>query len=80
MPRTMKAAEFKAKCLEAVAEVVRTREPITVTKHGKAVAQLVPVIRKRVRNPKTLLGFLKGKIQSHGDIISPIDVVWNADR
>ena len=76
VPRIMKAAEFKAKCLQVMDEVARTGEPIIVTKRGKPVAQLVPVARK----PKMLRGFLKGVIKSHGDIISPIDVEWDADR
>ena len=76
MARIMKAAEFKAKCLQAMDEVARTGEPIIVTKRGKPVAQLAPVARK----PKMLRGFLKGVIKSHGDIISPIDVEWDADR
>ena len=76
VPRIMKAAEFKAKCLQVMDEVARTGEPIIVTKRGKPVAQLAPVARK----PKMLRGFLKGIIKSHGDIISPIDVKWDADR
>jgi prevent-host-death family protein len=76
MPRTMTAAEFKAKCLEALDRVAATGEPIVVTKRGKPVAQLAPVARK----PKTVGGFLKGRIKSGKDIISPIGVKWDASR
>ena len=76
MPRTMTAAEFKAKCLQAMDHVAATGEPIVVTKRGKPVAQLGPVVQK----PKTLRGFLKGQIKSGRDIISPINVKWNASR
>ena len=76
MSRTMTAAEFKAKCLQAMDHVAKTGEPIVVTKRGKPVAQLAPIVRK----PKTLRGFLKGHIASGKDIISPIDVKWNANR
>ena len=76
MARVMRAAEFKAKCLEAMNEVAATGEPIIVTKRGKPIAQLSAVVRK----PKTLRGFLKGRIRSRGDLIRPVGVRWNAER
>ena len=74
--RTIKASEFKAKCLQIMDEVAATRDPVIITKNGVAVAQLVPVTRK----PATLVGALKGSITILGDIISPIDVEWEAMR
>jgi len=41
--RTIPAGEFKAKCLQLMDEVAETQQPITITKHGKAVSQLVPM-------------------------------------
>ena len=41
--RIIPAGEFKAKCLKLMDEVAQTQEPITVTKHGKAVGQFVPM-------------------------------------
>jgi prevent-host-death family protein len=76
LPRVMRAGEFKARCLEAMDRVATTGEPIVVTKRGKPVAQLVPVVTR----PKTLRGFLKGRVKAGRDIISPIGVRWNADR
>jgi prevent-host-death family protein len=76
MSRTMSAAEFKAKCLQAMDHVAATGEPIVVTKRGRPVAQLGPVVRK----PKTLRGFMKGQIRSGKDVLSPIGVKWNASR
>jgi prevent-host-death family protein len=76
MPRVMSAAEFKAKCLQAMEQVAATGEPIIVTKRGKPVAQLAPLARK----PKTLRGFLKGRVRTRTDIISPVKVAWDADR
>ena len=72
--RVMKAGEFKAKCLTVMDEVAKTGDPVVITKRGKPVAQLSPV---RTR-PKTIVGAMKGRIQILGDIISPIDVRWNA--
>ena len=72
--RTVKASEFKAKCLKIMDEVAATGEPVVITKYGVPVAQLVPAVQK----PKTLFGALEGSITIVGDIISPIDVEWEA--
>lgn len=77
----MSATEFKAKCLEAVEEVARTGEPIVVTKRGRPIAELKPVPAKKPRHTlKSFRAALKGMVKIQGDIISPIDVQWNADR
>jgi prevent-host-death family protein len=74
MSRLIKASEFKAKCLSVIDEVERTRQSVVITKRGKPVAELVPH-----KPPKrNLLGLLKGRMEIVGDIISPIDVEWEA--
>jgi prevent-host-death family protein len=40
---TVPAGVFKAKCLELMDEVERTKEEIVVTKYGRPVAKLVPM-------------------------------------
>lgn len=72
----MPAGQFKARCLEIMDEVAATGEPVIVTKRGKAVAQLAPIARK----PRTLRGFLKGRVRTLGDITKPIKVRWNTAR
>jgi prevent-host-death family protein len=69
------AGEFKVKCLQLLDEVEATREPIIVTKFGKPVAKLVPM-------PPTveLFGALKGTVLHEGDIISPLDAEWEANK
>jgi prevent-host-death family protein len=74
MTKTFKAGEFKAKCLKLMDEVAATGEPVTITKNGKPVAQLVPFQER----PKSLFGALKGTGEILGDIISPIDAGWEA--
>ena len=39
---TISATLFKARCLELMDRVNRTRRPITITKRGRNVAQLFP--------------------------------------
>ena len=74
MSKIIKASEFKAKCLALMDEVERTGQPVVITKKGKPVAELVPH-RPRTKNAR---GILKDELFITGDIISPIDVEWNA--
>ena len=73
--RTFKASEFKAKCLKIMDEVAATGEPVLITKNGVPVAELVPARRK----PRAIFGSMKGSVTYMGDIISPIDVAWEAE-
>ena len=72
--RIIKASEFKAKCLALIDEVADTGHPIVITKNGKPLVELVPH-RVPKRSP---LGIWKDKVIIKGDIISPIDVEWDA--
>lgn len=56
-------------------EVQRKRKPIVITKRGKPVAKLVPADDR----PASVIGRMKGTMEITGDIISPIDVEWEAD-
>ena len=72
----IKAGEFKAKCLELMDRVAEGHEEIIITKRGKPVAKLVPIGGKPVRDA---FGWMKGTGIELGDIISPIDVEWDAN-
>jgi prevent-host-death family protein len=74
MSRTIKASEFKAKCLAIMDEVAKTGQAVVITKNGKPVAELVPH-QPRKKNAR---GILKDRLFITGDIISPIDVEWEA--
>jgi prevent-host-death family protein len=74
MTRYIKASEFKAKCLALMDEVARTGDRVVITKNGKAVAELVPHRQPR----RSIRGILKDELFIVGDIISPIDVEWDA--
>lgn len=69
------ATEFKAKCLAYLDQVAQTHASITLTKHGRAVARLVPV---EVVEP-VVFGRLAGTVQVRSDIVRPIDEAWDAD-
>jgi prevent-host-death family protein len=74
MTRQIKASEFKAKCLALMDEVARTGDAVVITKNGKPVAELVPH-RPRKRSAS---GIFKDELFIVGDIMSPIDVEWDA--
>ena len=69
------AGEFKAKCLKLLDEVANKREPLVISKHGKAVAKLVPMPLDA-----ELFGALAGSVHQEGDIVSPLDNEWEASR
>ena len=57
-------------------QVAETGETLVITKNDRPVAELRPA-KKRV---DSLFGLHKGQIHIKGDIISPIDVEWEAER
>ena len=77
--RRIAAAEFKARCLRLMEDVRSTRQPIVITKRGKPIAKLVPVVDKK---KDEWIGRLKGKIRIVGDIVSPVVPLedWEALR
>ncbi len=76
MTRIMKAGEFKAKCLKVMDEVAETGETVIISKHGKPVARLAPIIERS----GSLIGFAKGTVKTVGDVISPVvDQGWERE-
>lgn len=58
--RFISASEFKARCLELMDEVNASRSELVITKHGAAVARLVPM----ADTAASALGFLRGTVAS----------------
>jgi prevent-host-death family protein len=76
--KTIAAGQFKARCLRLMDEVRTTREPVLITKKGRAVAKLVPVEGQL----DDVFGCLKDEIKIVGDIESPVVPLedWDALR
>ena len=74
--RTMKASEFKAKCLKLMDEVAETGEEIVITKNRRPVAKLTPLKQR----PKTLFGLGRGRMEIVGDLDEPLGIVWEAEQ
>lgn len=74
--QTIKASVFKAKCLAILDQVNQTGEEVVITKNGKPVSRLVPFRTP----PKTLFGLHRGAVESHGDIVAPLAIAWDAEQ
>ncbi len=70
-PASIPAGEFKARCLALLDRVAETGEELVVTKRGRPVARLLPV-----EQPPAL----RGSVVWEGDLISPIEEDWSAER
>jgi prevent-host-death family protein len=73
MQTTIAAGEFKSKCLKLLDQVAEERQTLVITKHGRPVAQIVPM-------PPEVdpFGFMRGSAVIVGDIISPLENEWEA--
>ena len=59
------ASDFKARCLRLLDEVAQERKSLTITKHGRPVAKLVPCESRA----EPLEGRWKGRGKIKGDIV-----------
>jgi prevent-host-death family protein len=73
--KEMAAGEFKARCLQVMEQVNKTKTPVVITKRGKPIARLVPVETEPVDG----FGCMKSATRIVGDVISPIAVEWEAN-
>ncbi len=77
--KTINASEFKAKCLAILDEVAETGEVLTILKHGRPVAQLVPPSPRSTGFPQEALA---GTVEFLGDVVEPVVEAdaWEAER
>lgn len=71
MEKTIGAVEFKTKFLKLLDGVADSRESLIITKHGRAVAKLVPMPIEM-----TLFGALANSVKLEHDIVSPLYNDW----
>lgn len=64
---SISTTEFEANCLDLLDEVAITRKPLVITKDGKPLAKLVPIIEEEAS--KKMFGYMKGTVTIQGDII-----------
>lgn len=76
--KTMLVSEFKAKCIAALKEVQRTREPMLITLRGKPLVTVQPV-EPHGRGKR--LGGLKGRMIMRRDLVKADTTVdWDMLR
>lgn len=67
--------QFKAKCLSMVEQVQREKTHITITRHGKPAAELIPIAASK---PGALFGRAKATTKIKGDLIETGEL-WDAE-
>lgn len=77
--KTMNASDFKTKCLAIFDEIAKTGEGVTILKHGKPVAQVLPAVEREQGYPQDTL---KGTVEIMDDIVSPVleAKMWSAEN
>lgn len=76
--KTINASEFKAKCLALLDEVSATGEVLTILKHGRPVAQVVPPAPRVHGFPQDALA---GTVEFVGNVVEPAldPSAWEAE-
>ena len=73
---TISVTEFKAKCLQLLKDLEEDREPIEITRRGKVVARVVPIVSggapggkawERLRGTGRLLGKPEAGVLAESD-------------
>jgi prevent-host-death family protein len=70
---TISASSFKARCLALLDDVAESGGELTVTKHGRPVARVVPV-----EQGSSLEGSVRFLV-SDEELVSPLGVGWEAE-
>ena len=73
--KTIKASEFKAKCLQLMEQINQTNEEIVITKNGKPISRLVPY---RIQ-PDSLFGLHQSQVKSNDDLVASTGEPWESD-
>lgn len=73
MTASISVSEFKAHCLELIEQTHTTHAEYIVTKRGRPVAKLIPVIPS---GTNFAFGDMKDSVVINGDIVSPLSIDW----
>jgi prevent-host-death family protein len=75
--KAVPAAEFKARCLELMDRVRETGAEYVITKHGRPVARLVPVVQ---RTRASSFGSMSGTVLEYDRPLDPIEDDYDVNR
>lgn len=73
---SVSVSRFKATCLELMRKVKATGQPLLITRNGEPVAQLIPPPATPATPDWIGSGVGTGRIL--GDVVSPLEVEWEA--
>ena len=78
--KTIGAADFKATCLRVIEQMSRDHEPVTITRHGRPVARLVPIAARG--EGAAIVGAMKGSVHRYDRPFDPaVDASeWSATK
>lgn len=78
--RIVPAGQFKNQCLALMDELAAHGGELVITKHGRPVAKLVPIVDDQLANVP-IVGSMAGTVTFlEDDITAPIDVQWEAGQ
>ena len=66
---TVPVSEFKAKCLALLEQVKKTGKPLSITRRGELIAQVIPP--PPPSKPASWLGCLESTVEIKGDMVGP---------
>ena len=72
----MSVTQFKAKCLGVIDQVQKEKSRVTITRHGKPAAELIPI---SASSPGKLFGRSKDSTLILGDLLST-EERWDAEN
>ncbi len=78
MKKAITISQFKTHCLKLIEDLSKhPDEEIIITKRNEPFAKVIPITRGK---KKSIFDSLKDSGEITGDIISPIDVEWDAEK
>lgn len=76
-PVEVSASDLKNSWHEFLEQVSQGRQEVVITRYGRPIAKLTPY--QAPGEAGVIFGCLAGSVTVHGDIIAPVDEVWEAD-
>lgn len=76
MTNKIAISEFKAHCLEILKDLETSKNSIIITKRNKPIATVSPFLK----NKTSIFGSLKSKAEIKGNIIAPVDSIWEVEK
>ncbi|MCX6110488.1 MAG: type II toxin-antitoxin system prevent-host-death family antitoxin [Proteobacteria bacterium] len=78
--RVIPAGQFKNQCLALMDEMTAFGGELVITKHGRPVARLLPIVEDELADVP-IFGSMAGTLTFlEDDITAPIGEMWDADR